>query len=247
LLILISMTETKTKKRTRRNPQEIETIVLESVRKALIDHGFSNLGIELIEKYSGVDKKTIYRHFPRFQDLLTQYISKNDYWVRMLTPIEDYKIEHFRDFAKGLIVNLYATIYPDVELQQLLKWELVELSDRTKAIAQQREDLSEKIMKQYEVFFEGSGLDFNALSALLIAGIYYLILHRMHSTFSQVDVRKEKDRIPRTLEKVIDIFFDALEQHNRVIDIARKMKAKGYDMESIAEITGLDIDQVKEI
>jgi hypothetical protein len=164
----------------------------------------------------------------------------------ILTQLNDYKIENYREVLKDLIVNLYITLFPNIELQQHLKWELAELSDRTKTVIQERENLSAGLIKQYEDVFRSSGLDINSFSTILISGIHYLVLHKEHSTFCGLDINKENNRLPETLGKMIDIFFDALERHNRVIDIARKMKAKGFDIETISEITGLDIDQVKE-
>jgi AcrR family transcriptional regulator len=242
----MSMATTITKKRkARRSPERIKAILIDAVGKALIDHGFASLKLNLIVKYSNVDKKTIYRHYHDFQDLLTEYISKNDYWLQMLTPLIDYTVIDFRGFLKELIVNLYFTIYTNEELLQILRWELVELSNRTKAVTQQREDLSKGLIKQYEDFFRGSGLDFNSFSSILISSIYYLILHKEHSTFCLLDINKEKDRIPKTLEIMIDMLFDKLEEYNYKKEVARKAKKEGIDDETIARITGLAIDQIK--
>jgi len=233
-------------RKKRRTNDQIKNDLLNAVGKALVEHGFANLGVNLIAEYAQVNKNTLYKHYNSFQDLLTQYIENQDYWLKVLYSLRDYKVTDFRGFMKELILRQHLAIYQSKEIKQLLIWELGELSDRTKAIAQERDDFSKEILQQYTEFFKDSEIDINIISAILIAGVYYLVLHKEHSTFCQVDINKEKDRISKGIEQLTDMIFDTLKQRNREIDITRKMKAKGIDINVISEVTGFAIDEIKE-
>ncbi len=237
----------KEQKKSRRNKHQIRRELLDSVGEALKKHGFANLGVNLIAEYAQVDKNTIYRHYKDFQELLTQYIEKQDYWLKSLEQYKEYKITDFKGFLSKIISGQYETIYRNKELQQLLIWELAELSTRTKAIARQRETLSEGLIKQYEEIFRDSGIDFNAISAILIAGVYYLILHKEHSTFCLIDVKNESDRVPKAIGQLVDMLFNNLEQYNCKIDIAKKAKKAGIDITTISEITGIPVDKLLQL
>jgi AcrR family transcriptional regulator len=237
----------KEAKKTRRNKHQIRRDLLDSVGEALKKHGFANLGVNLVSEYAQVDKNTIYRHYKDFQELLTQYIEKQDYWLKSLEQFGEYKITDFKGFLSQIIVGQYETINRNRELQQLLIWELGELSTRTKAIAQQRETLSEGLIRQYEDVFKDSGIDFNAISAIIIAGVYYLVLHKEHSTFCMVDVKNEKDRIPGAIGQLVEMLFNSLEQYNCKLDIANKAKKAGIDIATISEITGIPTEELIEL
>lgn len=237
----------KEKKKNRRNKHQIRRDLLDSVGIVLKKHGFANLGVNLVSEYAHVDKNTIYRHYKDFQELLTQYIEKQDYWLKSLEQFSEYKITDFKGFLSQIIIGQYETVSRNRELQQLLVWELGELSPRTKTIAQQRETLSTGLIKQYENLFKDSGIDFNAISAIIVAGIYYLILHKEHSTFCLVDVKDEKERIPAAVNQLVNMLFVSLEQHNYKLEIAKKAKKAGIDISTISEITGITAGELMKL
>ncbi|NJO93079.1 MAG: hypothetical protein HC831_32060 [Chloroflexia bacterium] len=103
------------------------------------------------------------------------------------------------------------------------------------------------MIRQYEDVFKDSGIDFNAISAIIIAGVYYLILHKEHSTFCMVDVKNEKDRIPGAVKQLVDMLFNSLEQNNYKLDVAKKAKKAGIDISTISEITGIPVGELIEL
>ena len=81
-------------------------------------------------------------------------------------------------------------------MQQLLIWELSDDNPTTRRTAQLRESINEPLIRLLEHKFKDSSLDINVISAIIISGIYYLILHRKRSHFCDVDYnsRAGKDR-----------------------------------------------------
>lgn len=237
----------KKERKSRRNKHKVRYDLLDAVGKTLREHGFAHLGINLVAEIAGTDKNSIYRHFGTFEQLLDQYIEKQDFWIKSLSAIKETKIKDYKEFMKGILYEQYETINGNREIQQLLIWELGELSLRTKAVGQRREKLSEAIMKQYEECFQGIPIDFNVISAILIAGIYYLILHKDHSTFCQIDFKNEKARVLNGINQFVDILFSAKETISMQQKIALNALKYGMPANEVSLITELPLDHIEQL
>lgn len=77
-------------------------------------------------------------------------------------------------------------------MQELLIWELSSDNYITRHTADNREQNSKYLLDYYNNGLKDFPIDFNALIALFIAGIYYLILHRDISTFCGIDFSKKE-------------------------------------------------------
>ncbi len=241
---MVEKQDSKTRRR-RRNKYRMRMDLLEAVSHVLKDKGFLNLNINNVCLFADVDRNAIYRHFGDFDNLLSQFIETKDFWLDSLQSIVDMEINDYKLFMKQLLITQYEQINKNPELQQLLVWEVCELSLRTKTVAQRRETISAPIIEKYEKYFEKSGLDFNIISSILIAGIYYLILHKKHSTFCNVDFTKEKDRFIAGIDQIVDMIFYTIEEREATKEIAVRALKKGIDKNTVAEITGLDIKEIE--
>ena len=235
----------KRTRRKRRNKYRMRMDLLEAVSHVLKDKGFLNLNINSVCEDADVDRNAIYRHFGDFDNLLTQFIETKDFWLDSLQSIVNMEINDYKMFLKQLLITQYEQINKNPELQQLLVWEVSELSLRTKTVAERRETISESLIKKYEKHFEKSGLDINIIIALLVSGIYYSILHKRHSTFCLVNFNKEKERMMAGIDQMVEILFEAKEAKEKTKDIAIKALKKGIDKETVSEITGLTIEEIK--
>ena len=56
---------------------------------------------------------------------------------------------------------------------------------------------------------------------------------------------KEKERMLTAIDQLVDIIFEAKEANERAKGIAIKAINKGIDKETVAEITGLEIEEVE--
>ena len=73
--------------------------------------------------------------------------------------------------------------------------------------------LGQQLLELTDSHFQKTGIDFQAVAALLVGGIYYTILHTRHngSMFSDVDINSEKGQLQITtaISQVIDWAFTA--------------------------------------
>lgn len=235
------------KRRIRRNRYKMRLDLMEAVREVLRDKGFINLNINNVTQYADVDRNAIYRHFGNFDNLLSQYIESKDYWLETLEKIKDVEVTDYKRFLKQVVFEVYEKINRNVELQQLIIWELSEFSLRTKAISEKREMLSKNLVLQYEKYFENTGIDINMILAILYAGIFYLLVHKKHATFCQVDFVKEKERVLDGIDKWIEIIFQNQQLESKQRQIAIRALQKGIDKQLVAEITGLPFEAVQKL
>jgi AcrR family transcriptional regulator len=91
-------------RKARRNKQKVRYDLLDAVGKTLKAHGFNQLGINMVAEMAGTDKNAIYRHFGSFEQLLDQYLEKQDFWIKSLSIYKDKKVENHKQFIKELLL-----------------------------------------------------------------------------------------------------------------------------------------------
>lgn len=237
------------KRRPRRSRQQIQKTVLDAVSSLVKERGFLNVTISAIAQKSQVDINAILRCFGSLEELLDVYAHLFDYWFRNTLENSEKLPNDLAGYYKESMTTLADTLYNRREMQELLIWELCEDNPTTRKVAQNREVCNEPAIKVANELFKESNINFDVIFALLIAGINYLILRRKRSTFFGVDFssRKGKARLLETIKQCIDIYFDALEKRNEVHEVARRMKRKGIDIDTIAECTRLEKDFIEKL
>ena len=99
------------------------------------------------------------------------------------------------------------------------------------------------LCQKFSNIFSNTDIDIVTISALIIGGIYYLILHDKLSTFSGIDLKKESDKqkVIKAISKLSDILFtfipSSITKEN--IDIIIKMREDNIPVEKIAYYTGI--------
>lgn len=220
--------------------------LIKTIGRVLKEKGYAKLSINLISEESGVDKAFIYRHYTDFDGLLKAYISQQDYWLKSLSKLSAFKIEDHKQFMKDLLTNQFNDIYNNEELQQFLIWELGDKEGFTTSVAIEREVLAEELYEQERDVFRKYNINNNMIYAILISSVYYLILHKDKSTFCGFDFteKRDLDEFLKTINWVIDVLFDKLENDNKMEGVAIKAYKKGISINDIVDITGLSKNRV---
>ncbi len=230
------------KRRPRRSRQVLQKAVLDAVSSLVREKGFANITITAVAQKAEVDINAILRYFGSIEKLLDVYSHLFDYWFRNILEDPERLLTDPAGYYRDSVVKLAESFYNSREMQELLIWEVVEDNSTTKMVAANRELSSEPVVTALNKLFKGSGINFDVMAALLIAGIYFLVIRRKRSPFLGVDFssRKGKARLLETIKQSVDLCFDALDKHNEKLEIARKLKAKGVDVDIISECISLD-------
>lgn len=143
----------------------------------------------------------------------------------------------------NILVGLFQSLSENKIMQELLKWELANNNETSQRTAQLRELHTLPLCQKFSNIFSNTDIDIVTISALIIGGIYYLILHDKLSTFSGIDLKKESDKqkVIKAISKLSDILFtfipSSITKEN--IDIIKKMREDNIPVEKIAYYTGI--------
>lgn len=197
--------------KTRRKRDEILRIVMEAVESILHEKGFSGLSVNQISLRAGVAKSTIYDHYQSRNGLLLAYIMKKDFWLPTFEKLKEEKKpdgNQLKEFYIRMLQQQLEHVFSKKEMQQFVLWQISEENKLIKSICQKREDEGERYLEWMKSAFENSHVNFRALNALLIGGIYYLALHSSinASTVCGISLNKKEDfqEVLRMIEVILD-------------------------------------------
>jgi AcrR family transcriptional regulator len=175
-----------------RDKLETKARILAAVGKLLAESGFKQLGVNAIAREAGVDKVLIYRYFENLPSLLQTFGQEGNYWITVEELIAD-GTKTNPDFLADWMIHWLTYFLNDLQerpiTQEILRWELLEANELTRELADVRDRTaieSLEFLKQKCVFPPDK--DIPALTAVLLAGIVYLVLRtKVSDTFLGID------------------------------------------------------------
>ncbi len=176
-----------------RDKAETKARILAAVGKLLAESGFKQLGVNAIAREAGVDKVLIYRYFENLPSLLQTFGNQSNYWITVEELIGDESTAEAESLNEWMVLLLTRFLH-DLQqrpiTQEIMRWELLEGNELTHELAQVRDRMatqSLEFLKQKCSFPPDK--DIPAISAVLIAGIVYLVLRtKVSHTFLGIDL-----------------------------------------------------------
>lgn len=97
-------------------------------------------------------------------------------------------------------------------MQEIMRWQIAEPNHIARTLANSRELLGEELLSLSDPYFKDSGVNFRALLAVIVPGIYYLVLNAKvnGSTFCGIDINKKEDmeEVQKAVKQVIDWCYE---------------------------------------
>jgi AcrR family transcriptional regulator len=175
-----------------RDKEETKARILTAVGKLLAESGFKQLGVNAIAREAGVDKVLIYRYFENLPSLLQTFGKEGNYWITVEELIGDettFDAESLTDWMVLLLTRFMYDLQERPITQEIMRWELLEGNELTHELATVRDQVaieSLEFLKQKYSFPPEQ--DIPAISAVLIAGIVYLVMRtKVSDTFLGID------------------------------------------------------------
>src|SRR5690606_7129068 len=185
-LSIIRGMEEKAKERKRtsgaiRDKERTKDKMVQAVGKVLLKKGYTGLNASAVAKEAGVDKSLVWTYFGNLKKLVEEYISQRGFWefkakdsIENLTVVPKEVNEH--DMAALLLFQFQALLEDEI-LQRIMLWGISEKKDFLRNLSDEREIIGEAIFKNIDPQFKDSNIDIRGILAILVAGIYYLVLH----------------------------------------------------------------------
>lgn len=225
-------------KRFRRTKASIEQAINKAAKDLILKKGFVGVTVLDIIKKAKIEPITFYNRYKNLEEFYDNFVREFDYWFNDTLRIPSELLETEEEYVE-ILNKLVDGMTDDSVMMELLRWEICETNAVTRRTAMNREFHTLPLIKPYEIQFRNSGVDIKAVTTLLIAGIYYLNLHRRCSPFCEIDVNKEEGRetIKTTIKSLINLLYQHRENKIRyeykLKTISERMKKKGISEDDI--------------
>lgn len=229
-------------RRKRRSTKDIEESIINAATRFIETEGFSNLTVTSIMRQAEIEPVQFYNRYDDLNKFIDEYVKKYDYWFSDIVKSQK-QYSNDKALYMNILVGLFQSLSENKIMQELLKWELANNNETSQRTAQLRELHTLHLCQKFSNIFSNTDIDIVTISALIIGGIYYLILHDKLSTFSGIDLKKESDKqkVIKAISKLSDILFtfipSSITKEN--IDIIIKMREDNIPVEKIAYYTGI--------
>ncbi|QTE43015.1 MULTISPECIES: TetR/AcrR family transcriptional regulator [Mucilaginibacter] len=203
-----------------KNKKETKQKLIQAVGEIIKRKGFAGLKISKIANLAEVDRKLIYRYFTNLDGLIEAYVKENDYWMLFSDVLKEVAEETPSSNVKGLIVailqNQFRYFYSGKEMQELILWEISQENPLMRSIHHARESYGQKFLAMTDTHFQRTSVNIRAVTALLVGGIYYTILHARFNggMISDIDINTDvgQDSILKALEQIVGWAFEAADK-----------------------------------
>ena len=206
-------------KKQSRNKENSKERLLKAVGKILKNDGFAELKVNKIAATAGLDKKLIYNYFGSKDKLVGQYINSKDFWSNVKA---DSIPADFSDGGKKFTIEVlqqqFDFVRDSAELQKVLLWRLSEEQPFLRKMTDNQEKVGEELFKNVmDPQFGKYAQDYRAITAILVAGIYYLNLYASHngSIFCGIDLNEPegREKIRQALSFLINKTYEGLQEN----------------------------------
>ena len=174
--------------------------------------GYTGLTATNISKAAGLDRRLITLYFGTLDSLIEIYVKSKDYWLaasgNAVEMIKNNKGENTKPILESLLQNQLDYFFNEEEMQKIVLWQISQSTRIMKEVCEERELLSKHFFALSDIELKGKDIDLRATSALLVAGIYYLVLHAKSTDtlFCEIDINK-----PEGMQRIKDAISLILE------------------------------------
>jgi len=201
-------------RRPRRSKADIEDAIHKAAVSQIKKKGFSLALVTDIVKRAKIEPVVFYNRYKNLDEFYDTFVKDYDYWLSDLVRDSIENIDSEEAYS-NVIEKILNNLLSDDIMTELLRWEVAEGNNITERTARLRTMHAVDIFRNYEEKHAGIGIDVTAVSALLVAGIYYMLLHKDRSSMIGIDINQAagKRRIVNAIREISRLIFQ--EKENR--------------------------------
>ena len=195
------------------NDKERSTLkLIEAVGTVIKNEGYTGLTATNIARVAGLNRRLITLYFGTIDNLIETYVRSKDYWIAAsgdaVELIKEYTGENTKPILDKLLQNQLDYFFNEEEMQKIVLWQISQSTQIMKDVSEERELLSRDFFKLSDRELEGKDTDLRAVSALLVAGIYYLVLHAKSTDtlFCEIDLNTTEGMV--RIKKAISLILE---------------------------------------
>lgn len=202
----------KTYQGEKNNKSRTMNKLIQAVGIVLKQKGYTGLTVSNITAEAGVDRKLVSVYFGSVNNLIETYIKGKNYWdtinesaINLLTTAPETST---RLILENLLLTQLEHFTNDEEMQKVVLWQISENTELMAHVTANREEIYPLLFPKADQELLDQQVDLRAISSILVAGIYYLVLHTKttNSTFCEIDLTTDQGmgRIKTTIKKILE-------------------------------------------
>ncbi|WP_316842128.1 TetR/AcrR family transcriptional regulator [Pedobacter gandavensis] len=201
-----------------------ERKLIDAVGAIIKAKGYRALGVNEIAREAKVSKKLIYRYFENVDRLIETYVIEKDYWLSYKKTISNdiegiNKKSALIDTISSLLEKQFEYFWNEEEMQKIILWEISERTVLLDSVCKVRAEQGDVLLEMSDPYFKNSPVSLRGVSALLVSGIYYMVLHakKNDSTICGLDINSAAGRaeVQRSIRHIIEWAFQAGKTKNK--------------------------------
>ncbi|MBB2151815.1 TetR/AcrR family transcriptional regulator [Pedobacter gandavensis] len=203
-----------------------ERKLIDAVGAIIKAKGYRALGVNEIAREAKVTKKLIYRYFENVDRLIETYVIEKDYWLSYKKNISNdiegiNKKSALVDTISSLLEKQFEYFWNEEEMQKIILWEISERTVLLDSMCKVRAEQGDILLEMSDPYFKNSPVSLRGVSALLVSGIYYMVLHakKNDSTICGLDINSAEGRaeVQKSIRHIVEWAFQAGKAKNKII------------------------------
>lgn len=227
-------------RRPRRSKADIEAAIHKAAVSQIRKKGFVRALVTDIVKKAKIEPVVFYNRYKNLDEFYDQFVKRYDYWVSDLSHHLQPNLSDDAGYASGLRALLEALLN-DHMIVELLRWEVAEGTPTTERTAKLREiDFNQITELLQNEFKDAEDIDAVAISSLIVAGLYFMVLHKDRSTFGGIDLNtpQGRERIANAFAQLGRILYSTALTDSRKQKLSECLKQEGLSAEAIERCIG---------
>lgn len=224
----------KKPRRQRRTKADIEAAIQKAAIVQIKKKGFVRALVTDIVKRAKIEPIVFYNRFKNLEEFYDAFVKRYDYWISDLTRSFNSGLDSEAGYVEAMQTLLDALL-SDSLMIELLRWEVAEGTSITERTAKLREIDFNSIIERYESSVCSNNIDGVAISAIMIAGIYFMVLHKDRSTFAGIDLNSPqgKERLKNAFGQLGKVLYSLKKDDDKRRKLTECLRREGLSQDAI--------------
>jgi len=231
--------------RVRRTNAEIDNAVMTELEKLVIRNGFDKVLVTELMANASLEPPVFYRRYGSIDNLYDKLAQRYDFWINDTIKMSELSDLGPKSFFAKTLKTLYKELCNNAVMQKLLLWEMSTDNDTTRRTAPIRDLMNLNLVEYYDVLFKSAHINIRGVIALLISGVYYLILHRERAPFCKIDFNTPEGEaaFSEAVDILVGMLFDRIEGHNQKRESYERMIKDGISKKKACQYLGVGVNE----
>lgn len=235
----------KTGKKVRRTNAEIDHAVMTELIKLVEQNGFNNVSVTTLMARANIESNVFYRRYASIDNLYDTLAKRYDFWINDTIKIAELNDLGPRKFFAKTLKTLYKEFQQNAVMQKLLLWEMSSDNSTTRRTALMRDTMNLSMVEYYDLIFKSAKINIRSIIAILISGIYYLILHKDRAPFCSINFNTPEGEkaFSEAVDTLVELLFDQIDAVNQKKECLERMLKDGISKEKAYHYLGIETSE----